>query len=253
MSKLRGIDGRLVLISGAGQGIGRATAERLASEGARVLVNDINPETAQIVADRIGGTAVPFDVSDAAAVDLALTRIEAEHGVVTLLVANHAYMTMAPFVDHSEFDFERHLTVNLIGTALLMQRCLPGMVESGYGRIVAMTSEWGVIGWPNATAYAASKGGIIALTKSVARAYAAKGIAANLVAPGTTDTPQLDVDAIDAGLTHEEMVAVYAAESPLGRINQPEDMAATIAFLLSEPAVALVGQVISPNGGTTRL
>ena len=245
MSKLRGIDGRLVLISGAGQGIGRVTAERLASEGARVLVNDINPETAQIVADRIGGTAVPFDVSDAAAVDLALTRIEAEHGVVTLLVA--------PFVDHSEFDFERHLTVNLIGTALLMQRCLPGMVESGYGRIVAMTSEWGVIGWPNATAYAASKGGIIALTKSVARAYAAKGIAANLVAPGTTDTPQLDVDAIDAGLTHEEMVAVYAAESPLGRINQPEDMAATIAFLLSEPAVALVGQVISPNGGTTRL
>ena len=253
MSRLRGIDGRLVLISGAGQGIGRATAERLASEGARVLVNDINPETAQMVADQIGGTAVPFDVSDAAAVDLALTGIEAEHGVVTLLVANHAYMTMAPFVDHSEFDFERHLTVNLIGTALLMQRCLPGMVKSGYGRIVAMTSEWGVIGWPNAAAYAASKGGIIALTKSVARAYAGQGITANLVAPGTTDTPQLDVDAIDAGLTHEEMVAVYAAESPLGRINRPEDMAATIAFLLSEPAVALVGQVISPNGGTTRL
>ncbi|MSO47649.1 MAG: SDR family oxidoreductase [Thermoleophilia bacterium] len=253
MSSLRGIEGRLVLISGAGQGIGRATAERLASEGARVLVNDINPDTAQAVAAQVGGHAVPFDVSDTAAVDAALTGIEVEHGVVTLLVANHAYMTMAPFVDHSEFDFERHLTVNLIGTALLMQRCLPGMIESGYGRIVAMTSEWGVIGWPNATAYAASKGGIIALTKSVARAHAAHGIAANLVAPGTTDTPQLDVDAIDAGLTHEEMVAVYAAESPLGRINRPADMAATIAFLLSEPAVALVGQIISPNGGTTRL
>lgn len=253
MSSLRGIEGRLVLISGAGQGIGRATAERLASEGARVLVNDINPDTAQAVAAQVGGHAVPFDVSDTAAVDAALTGIEVEHGVVTLLVANHAYMTMAPFVDHSEFDFERHLTVNLIGTALLIQRCLPGMIESGYGRIVAMTSEWGVIGWPNATAYAASKGGIIALTKSVARAHAAHGIAANLVAPGTTDTPQLDVDAIDAGLTHEEMVAVYAAESPLGRINRPADMAATIAFLLSEPAVALVGQIISPNGGTTRL
>ena len=253
MSSLRGIEGRLVLISGAGQGIGRATAERLASEGARVLVNDINPDTAQAVAAQVGGHAVPFDVSDTAAVDAALTGIEVEHGVVTLLVANHAYMTMAPFVDHSEFDFERHLTVNLIGTALLMQRCLPGMIENGYGRIVAMTSEWGVIGWPNATAYAASKGGIIALTKSVARAHAAHGIAANLVAPGTTDTPQLDVDAIDAGLTHEEMVAVYAAESPLGRINRPADMAATIAFLLSEPAVALVGQIISPNGGTTRL
>ena len=253
MKKLHGIDGRLALVSGAGQGIGRATAERLAREGARVLVNDINPDTAQAVADHVGGIAVPFDVSDAGAMHGALMTAEAEHGPITLLVANHAYMTMGPFIEHTEHDFERHLTINLVGTALLMQRCLPGMIESGYGRIVAMTSEWGVIGWPNATAYAASKGGIIALTKSVARAYAAQGIAANLVAPGTTDTPQLDVDAIDAGLTHEEMVAVYAAESPLGRINRPEDMAATIAFLLSEPAAAFVGQVISPNGGTTRL
>jgi NAD(P)-dependent dehydrogenase (short-subunit alcohol dehydrogenase family) len=127
------------------------------------------------------------------------------------------------------------------------------MQTRGYGRIVAMTSEWGVIGWPNATAYAASKGGIIALVKGVARAYARAGIAANLVAPGTTDTPQLDVDAVDAGLTHEEMVAVYAEDSPMRRINRPEDQAAAVAFLLSEPAIVLTGQIISPNGGTTRL
>lgn len=250
---LAGIHGRVALVSGAGQGIGRATAVRLAHEGAHVLVNDINPETAQAVAKLVSGTALPFDVSDPLAVNAAVTAAEADHGPVTLLVANHAYMTMAPFLDHSADDFARHLTTNLIGTGLLIQRCLPGMQEAGYGRIVALTSEWGVIGWPNATAYAASKGGIIALVKSVAAACASAGIAVNAVAPGTTDTPQLDVDAIDAGLTHEEMVAVYAEQSPLGRINRPEDMAATIAFLLSEPAIAFVGQVISPNGGSTRL
>ena len=147
---LAGIHGRVALVSGAGQGIGRATAVRLAHEGAHVLVNDINPETAQAVAKLVGGTALPFDVSDPLAVNAAVTAAEADHGPVTLLVANHAFMTMAPFLDHSADDFARHLTTNLIGTGLLIQRCLPGMQEAGYGRIVALTSEWGVIGWPNA-------------------------------------------------------------------------------------------------------
>lgn len=253
MTGLAGIDGRVALVSGAGQGIGRAIAERLAREGATVVVNDINPETAAAVAAAIGGTPAVFDVSDAAAVDAGIAAIEAEHGNVSLLACNHAWMTMAPFGDTPWAEIERHLAVNLVGTALLIRRCLLGMRAAGYGRIVAMTSEWGVIGWPNATAYAASKGGIIALIKGVARAFAREGISANLVAPGTTDTPQLDVDAADAGLTHEEMVAVYARESPMRRINLPEHQAAAVAFLLSEPAIALTGWIVSPNGGTTRL
>ncbi len=253
MRELAGIRGRVALVSGAGQGIGRAIAERLAHEGAFVAVNDINPDTAAEVAAAIGGTPAVFDVSDHAAVAAGVTAIESEHGTVSLLAANHAYMTMAPFLETSAQEFDRHLQINLIGTANLIQRCLPGMRAQNYGRIVAMTSEWGVIGWPNATAYAASKGGIIALVKGVARSYARDNISANLVAPGTTDTPQLDVDALDAGLTHEEMVAVYAKESPMQRINLPEHQAAAVAFLLSEPAIALIGQIISPNGGTTRL
>ena len=253
MRELKGIRGRVALVSGAGQGIGRAIATRLAAEGALVAVNDINSETAQAVADAIGGIPAVFDVSDPSAVDAGIAAIEVAHGTVSLLACNHAYMTMAPFLETSAEEFDRHLRINLVGTALLIQRCLPGMQAQGYGRIVAMTSEWGVIGWPNATAYAASKGGIIALVKGVARSYARTGISANLVAPGTTDTPQLDVDAIDAGLTHEEMVAVYAKDSPMQRINRPEDQAAAVAFLLSEPAIALTGQILSPNGGTTRL
>ena len=253
MRRLAGIEGRVALVSGAGQGIGRAIAERLAREGANVVVNDLNADTAQTVAAMIGGTAAVFDVSDAAAVEAGIAGIEATLGPVSLLACNHAYMTMAPFGETSWDEIERHLSVNLVGTALLIRRCLPAMRSRGYGRIAAVTSEWGVIGWPNATAYAASKGGIIALIKSVAREFAREGISANLVAPGTTDTPQLDVDAIDAGLTHEEMVAVYAKGSPMQRINLPEHQAAAVAYLLSEPAIALTGCIISPNGGTTRL
>jgi NAD(P)-dependent dehydrogenase (short-subunit alcohol dehydrogenase family) len=226
---------------------------RLASEGARVCVNDIDASTAASVADEIGGLSVPCDVSDRAAVGAAVARCERECGPLDLLVANHAFMTMAPFLESSEADFARTLEVNLLGTAWLISACAPAMASRGYGRIVAIASEWGVIGWPNATSYAASKGGIIALVKSAARRYAGHGVAVNAVAPGVTDTPQLDVDAADAGLTHEEMVEVYGRDVPLGRIGRPSDIAATVAFLLSEPAAAFVGQVLGPNGGSTRV
>jgi NAD(P)-dependent dehydrogenase (short-subunit alcohol dehydrogenase family) len=240
-------------VTGAGQGIGKATALRLAREGAQVCVNDIDVEKAARVACEIGGLSVPCDVSDRAAVREQIARCERERGPVDLLVANHAFMTMAPFLESSQGDFARTLEVNLLGTAWLIGGCAPAMASRGYGRIVAIASEWGVIGWPNATAYAASKGGIIALVKSAARRFAREGVAINAVAPGVTDTPQLDVDAADAGLTHEEMVETYGREVPLGRIGRPEDIAATVAFLLSTPATAFVGQALGPNGGSTRV
>ena len=250
---MTGIEGRVALVSGAGQGIGRATALRLAREGARVCVNDIDPGKAAAVAEEVGGLSVPCDVSDRAAVGAMIERCERERGVVDLLVANHAYMTMAPFLESSEADFGRTLEVNLLGTAWLIGACAPAMASRGYGRIVAIASEWGVIGWPNATSYAASKGGIVALVKSAARRFARDGVAVNAVAPGVTDTPQLDVDAADAGLTHEEMVDVYGRDVPLGRIGRASDIAATVAFLLSTPAAAFVGHVVGPNGGSTRV
>ncbi len=157
-------------------------------------------------------------------------------------------MVMAPFIEHGEAEFARTLEVNLLGTAWLMSLCAPAMARRGYGRIVAIASEWGQIGWPNATAYAATKGGIIALVKSVARQYAREGVAVNAVAPGVTDTPQLDVDAADAGLTHEEMVQTYGRDVPLGRIGRPEDIAATVAFLLVHPR----DRVRRPRAGAQR-
>jgi NAD(P)-dependent dehydrogenase (short-subunit alcohol dehydrogenase family) len=234
------------LVTGAGQGMGAAIAARLAADGHAVAVNDIVAETAQATAARVGGYAYPFDVADPDACAAAVAEI----GAVDILVANHAYMTMAPF--ESTDDFDRTVAVNLLGTATLLELVAPGMVERGFGRVVVIASEWGVIGWPNATAYAASKGGLIALVKSAARALGPRGVAVNAIAPGITDTPQLQVDADDAGVSLAEMIDRYAQDVPLGRVGRPEDIAEVVAFLCSEAAIALVGQVVQPNGGTTR-
>lgn len=250
--RLEGIDGRVALVTGAGQGMGRAIAGRLAAEGARVVANDIDPQTASATAEALGGNAVPFDVSDPDAVGAGIDEIERSLGPVDILVANHAYMTMAPFLEETPENWRRIIDVNLFGTALLIERCAPGMAERGWGRIVVIASEWGVIGWPNATAYAASKGGLISLVKSAARALGHAGVAVNAIAPGITDTPQLDVDALDAGVSHEEIVRRYGQDIPLGRVGTAEEIASVAAFLSSTRAEAFVGQVVQPNGGTTR-
>jgi NAD(P)-dependent dehydrogenase (short-subunit alcohol dehydrogenase family) len=233
------------LVTGAGQGMGSAIAARLAADGHAVAVNDIVAETARATAERVGGTAYPFDVADPDAAAAAVERI----GPVDILVANHAFMTMAPF-EATEWD--RTIAVNLLGTATLVELVAPGMVARGSGRIVVTASEWGVIGWPNATSYAASKGGLIAFVKSAARALGPHGVAVNAIAPGITDTPQLQVDADDAGIPLAEMIERYAADIPLGRVGAPDEIAEVVSFLCSEPAIALVGQVLQPNGGTTR-
>jgi NAD(P)-dependent dehydrogenase (short-subunit alcohol dehydrogenase family) len=236
------------LVTGAGQGMGAAIAARLAADGHAVAVNDLVAPNAKAVAARIGGSAHPFDVADP---DAAAAAVEAI-GPIDILVANHAYMTMAPFEDTTAGDWARTIDVNLLGTATLLELVAPGMVARGSGRVVVIASEWGVTGWPNATSYTASKGGLIALVKSAARALGPHGVAVNAIAPGITDTPQLQVDADDAGIPLAEMLERYAADVPLGRVGSPEDIAEVVAFLCSEAAIALVGQVLQPNGGTTR-
>jgi NAD(P)-dependent dehydrogenase (short-subunit alcohol dehydrogenase family) len=248
--RLHGIAGRVALVTGAGQGIGRAIAERLAAEGATVVANDLDPAAAEATAGDLGGIAAPFDCADRSAVRAGVERSAAQVGRIELAVVNHAFMTMAPFGEESSADWRRTLDVNLAGCLWVVQAVARDMVAARYGRIVCISSELGLTGWPEASAYTASKGGIVSLVRSAGRALGPRGIAVNAIAPGVTATPQLQVDADAAGISYDDMVAAYAKDAPLGRIARPADIAATAAFLVSEPAGALVGQVLSPNGGS---
>ncbi|GAA3662364.1 SDR family oxidoreductase [Nocardioides ginsengisoli] len=246
-------EGRIAVVTGATQGIGRAIALRLAAEGARVGVNGrADTEQMREVVELTGGFPVVADMADAASVRSAFATVEQEQGVVDVLVCNAAYMSMSPILEHPLDDWWRNIDTNLTGTYRCVQSVLPGMRRTGRGNIIVITSEWGVVGWPNATAYASSKAGLIALTKSLGRELAPENITVNAVAPGIIDTPQLQVDADDAGLTLEEMHQQYGAEIPAGRIGRPEEIAGTVALLARPGLKAFVGQVLSANGGSTR-
>jgi NAD(P)-dependent dehydrogenase (short-subunit alcohol dehydrogenase family) len=253
MSETHPLEGTVALVTGAAQGIGRATALRLAADGATLAVNDREPSPElDEVARACGGVTAVADVSDPGAVEEMVARIENSVGPIGLLVANAAYMSMGSFLEQDEADWWRQVDTNLSGTFYLVRSVVPGMRRLARGRIVIISSEWGVIGWSNATAYSASKAGLISLGKTLGRELAPENIITNVIAPGVIDTPQLENDARDAGVSAEEIKARYAAETPLGRIGRPEDIAATVAFLAREGAAALVGQIVQPNGGTMR-
>jgi 2-hydroxycyclohexanecarboxyl-CoA dehydrogenase len=247
------LGGRVALVTGAAQGLGRAIAERLAAEGAHVAVNDRAP-SAQLdeVVALTGGIPAVADVSDPDAVARVVEEVERTLGPPEVLVANHAYMSMNPFIEHDPGDWWLNVDVNLSGTFYLVRAVLPGMRKLGKGRIVIIASEFGVVGWANASAYSASKTGLISLTKTLGRELGPERILVNAIAPGIIDTPQLDVDAEDAGVSPDEIRRRYAADSPLGRIGRTEEIAALAAFLATDGAGAFVGQILQPNGGTTR-
>lgn len=247
------LDGRVVLITGAAQGMGAEHARRLAASGATIAVNDREPSTAlSALAAELSGIAVPGDVSDPEQVRTLVQQIERELGAVDILVANHAFMTMGPFLEADPEEWWKVVDTNLGGTFHLIQAVLPGMRRRGAGRIVVISSEWGVTGWPEATAYSASKAGLISLVKTLGRELAPEGIIVNAVAPGVTDTPQLEVDARSAGISLAEMQAIYAADIPLARIGAAREIAAAVALLCDFRLSAIIGQVVQVNGGSTR-
>jgi 2-hydroxycyclohexanecarboxyl-CoA dehydrogenase len=244
---------RVALVTGAAQGLGHATALRLAGEGYAVAVNDIARDGRLAgLARRCGGIAVPGDIADPA-VPAALVRDTAERlGPVEVLVANAAAMAMSPFTEADAATWWRQIEVNLSGHFRLIQAVVPGMRAAGHGRIVVIASEWGVTGHANATAYAASKAGLIALTKGLGRELGPDGILTNAIAPAYIDTEQLRVDAEDAGITLEEMRQRYRELIPIGQLASPQDIAGAVAFLAGPGGSAVVGQVLQPNGGVTR-
>ncbi|MGD0556286.1 MAG: SDR family oxidoreductase [Streptosporangiaceae bacterium] len=240
----------LALITGAAQGLGRATALRLAADGHRVAVNDIADDgrLGQLAAET-GGVAVPGDIADPE-VPAAIVEVL---GTVDVLVANAAAMAMGPFTESfGQAQWWRQIDVNLSGHFRLIQAVVPGMRARGHGRIVIITSGWGVIGHPGATAYAASKAGLIALTKGLGRELGPDGILTNAIAPGYIDTEQLQVDADDAGISLEQMRQRYRDLIPVGRLATTEDIAGAVSFLAGPGSTGFVGQILQPTGGVTR-
>lgn len=242
---------RTALVTGAGQGMGTAHARRLAAEGARVVVADrTRTEALVALAEELGGLAVGFDAADADATARALDP--AAVGEIDLLVANHAYMSMGPYLEADEDDWWRVVDTNLTGTRHLVHAVLPGMRRRGAGRIVVITSEWGLTGWPQATAYSAAKSGLVALVKTLGRELAPAGVLVNGIAPGVIDTPQLEVDARDAGVSLDEVKDRYSRGIPLGRVGRPEEVSAVVALLCNPRLRAMTGQIVQVNGGELR-
>lgn len=247
------LEGKVVLVTGAARGMGAEHARRLAASGAIVAVNDREASTGlSALAVELSGVAVPGDVSDPDQVRDLVQRVEQQLGAIDILVANHAFMTMGPFLEADLAEWWKVVDTNLGGTFHLIQAVLPGMRRRGGGRIVVISSEWGVTGWPEATAYSASKAGLISLVKTLGRELAPESIIVNAVAPGVTDTPQLEVDARSAGISLAEMQVSYAADIPLGRIGAACEIAAAVALLCDFRLSAIIGQVVQVNGGSNR-
>jgi NAD(P)-dependent dehydrogenase (short-subunit alcohol dehydrogenase family) len=241
------LTGRVALVTGAGSGIGRATALRLAGEGAAIGCLDRSGDGAAAVVDEIlerSGQAVALraDITDGVAVAAAVDRLVTETGPVTVLVNNAGVPGGGMFTDITFDEWRRVLDVHVDGTFHATKAVLPGMTEAGWGRIVNICSEAVWLG-NQSVQYVTAKAALVGFTRALAYQLAPSGILVNGVAPGPVDTPMLrdnDPAAIDAEL----------ASVRIGRFLEPEEIAATIAFLVGPGGDGYVGQVLSPNGGT---
>jgi 2-hydroxycyclohexanecarboxyl-CoA dehydrogenase len=243
------LEGRTALVTGGASGIGAATCRRLAAEGARVAVTDLNLDGARAVADEVAGAALELDVRSTESAVAAVKATEEELGPVDVLVNNAGYDEFAFFTQTDEGLWDRVLEVNLRGVLAVTHAVLPGMQERGRGRIVNVASEAGRVGSHGSAAYSAAKGGVIGFTKAIARENARYGITCNAVAPGPIETPLLLSAPEQLGELGEKIVKTMVGSTALRRLGQPDEVAATITFLASDDASYVTGQALGVSGG----
>ena len=245
---MRGLAGKVVLITGAGRGMGRAFAQRLTEEGARVAVTDVDEKSALETAAELDGAAgFRLDITDAAEVTATVDEIIGALGPVDALVNNAGWDQLSPFLDTDEDLWDRIIDINLRGPIRMTKAVLPGMVERRAGRVVNISSDAGRVGSTGEAVYSACKAGIIGFSKTVAREVARYGITVNSICPGPTATPLLESMVGD----HEKLIESLKRGIPLGRLGAPDDVAGAVAFMVSDDAGFITGQTLSVSGGLT--
>ena len=252
---MQGLRDKTVVITGAGGGIGSATAARFADEGARVAVLDRDRDAAIATATAIGqmgGTALAAacDITERDTVRSTMADIEAQLGPIDVLVNNAGWDVFKPFLDTVPEEWQRLIDINLVGVLNMHYAVLPGMVSRGGGRVVNVASDAGRVGSSGEAVYAACKGGTIALTKTLAREHARDGITLNVVCPGPTDT-NLFSGFLEGADNPDKLKRAFERAVPMGRIGQPVDLVGAICFLASDDAAFITGQTISVSGGLT--
>jgi 2-hydroxycyclohexanecarboxyl-CoA dehydrogenase len=246
------LEGRCALVTGGASGIGAATVRRLAAEGARVVVADLNEEGARTIAGEVDGAAVGVDVADAASARLAVASAEEAIGPVDVLVNNAGTDRFSFFVNTDEDLWDFVLGVNLRGVLAMTHAVLPSMHERGGGSIVNVSSEAGRVGSHGSATYSAAKAGVIGFTKAIALESARYGVRCNAVAPGPIDTPLLSNESVAMGEFGDLGARLRQGmidSTAMRRIGRPEEVAATIAFLACDDASYVTGQTINVSGG----
>jgi NAD(P)-dependent dehydrogenase (short-subunit alcohol dehydrogenase family) len=245
-----GHQGRIVLVTGGAQGIGEACARRFAREGAKLVIADVADARGRTLARELGGTYMHCDVGDKADVDAIVALALDSHGRIDVLVNNAVIFKAAHFLDVSEEDFDEVLRVNLKGAFLMGQAVARAMAQQADGgSIVNMSSVNGVLAIPNIASYNVSKGGINQLTRVMALALADHGIRVNAVAPGTIATEL----AAQAVLTSEEARHKILSRTPLKRLGEPDEIADVVAWLASDAASYVTGEIVTVDGGRMAL
>jgi 2-hydroxycyclohexanecarboxyl-CoA dehydrogenase len=241
------LDDKVAIVTGAGRGIGRGIVEKLAAEGARVVVSDIDEGSARETAAAIGGKSVGLrtDVTSKESVEAMVREVMDRFGRVDVLVNNAGWDKVQPFLESNESNWEKVIAINLYGTLHCCKAVLPVMVAQGYGKVVNIGSDAGRVGSSGEAVYSAAKGGIIAFTKTLAREMARYKINVNCVCPGPADTPLF----AEIGEENPKLKEALLKAIPFRRLARPEDLANAVAFLASDEAEYITGQTLSVSGG----
>ncbi len=252
---MRGLDGAAAVVTGAASGLGRGMALRLAEEGVRVGILDLDGAGAQTTAEAIneaGGNAVAVtaDIADYQQCAEGVAAVGAALGEIRILVNNAGWDRAGPFIDSDPQLWRRIIDINLYGPLNMQHVVVPQMLQNGGGKIINIASDAGRVGSSGEGVYSACKGGVIAFSKTLSREVARRGVIVNCVCPGPSDTP-LFADFAGQGEAGDKLRASLERAIPLRRLGQPEDIAGLVAFLASSEADFIVGQTISVSGGLT--